>query len=548
MKTKVYLPVIINQISSTVKKAIVGLAALAALSHVDAQVTQLFPDGDFENPAGSNGAWLEVFGGSGVTYSYPATEGNPDGYGVIDATAAPAGTWAIWVGASGNPVPIAPLGLVAGNSYTFVMDMKSLVDGDGNHPPGIKIESWSDVKISDSGDMTVGISSDWATYTFDYLIDAAATGLKIVPLWSSGGTVGYDNIGVIATPQPLMVAITSPVESATVNTNFTIIASATVSPGSVTNVVFYDGTKVLGNVTNYPFSFNVTKATAGAHTLKVVAFDSDGNQATSELVHITVKGTVQPPLTYPTNNAPTPIWPGSIVVSVYNSSAIYTNITPVNWYPWGDARKVGDFVITNGNPVKSYLGLAYYGVELNPGYNLAKAIDISGMSTMHIDLWTTANQFAVKMVSATYNKAEAELIYDAASGLITSNHWVSLDIPLSDFTTKTPALNLAKIDQLLWIDNGDIVGPGVQRGDFYIDNVYFYKNSPIIKSTTLNGTTLTLKVTSQLDATYILRASPTIEPADWTNIQTNTGTGDLIDFSIPVAPGNAQRFFQIEQQ
>jgi hypothetical protein len=295
---------------------------------VQADSLVLFPNGDFDHPAGTNAPWVETFGGGTPTYSYPTTGGNPNGYGVIDMTSDPTG-WAIWVGGNTTPLPLAPMGMIPGNTYNFVQDMISIVDGDGNHPPGVKIESWGPGgKIGDSGDMTVTITSTWQTYSFPYMIAAGATGIKVVPLWSSGGKVGYDNIGVMVPPQPLVVSITSPVDSATVSTNFTITATAVVSPGTVTNVYFYDGTTLLGNNPSFPYSFNVSGASLGTHALKVVARDSGGNAATSSVVNVTVAGLAPPAPNYPTNNAPTPTVQATSVISLYNSSAKYTDHTP----------------------------------------------------------------------------------------------------------------------------------------------------------------------------------------------------------------------------
>ena len=525
--------------------ASIALAALVGAAN--GQTTVLFPNGDFDHPAGAAAPWVETYGGGVAVYSYPTTGGNPNGYGVIDATAT--GTWAIWVGGNSTPLPIAPMGLVAGNTYYFVQDMKSIIDGDGNHPPGLKIESWGPSgKISDSSDMTTPITSSWQTYSFPYTIALGATGIKVVPLWSSSGKVAYDNIGVQVPPQSLIVSITTPADSDSVSTNFTIAATATVSPGSVTNVAFYDGATLLGNSTGYPYSINVSHASVGAHVLAAVARDSNGNSATSDVVNVTVAGLAPPPPTYPTTNAPTPIWPKSSVISAYNSSATYPNISPINWYPWGSTKSSGDYQIIGGNIVKSYLGLGYAGVEVNPSYNLATALNLSKMTTMHVDVWTTANQMAIKVVSAAYNGAAPEVIYNAASGVITSNNWVSLDIPLSVFTNINPALNLAAIDQLLWIDNGDIAGTGVQLGDFYIDNVYFYNNTPIIQSTAISGTNFTLKVATQAGLSYVLQATPSLAPSAWTGIQTNTGTGKMMTFTTPITAANPVRFFRVEHQ
>ena len=67
--------------------------------------------------------------------------------------------------------------------------------------------------------------------------------------------------------------------------------------------------------------------------------------------------------------------------------------------------------------------------------------------------------------------------FTSGSGVITSNSWLSIDIALSQFLAANPSLVLSGLQQLLWVDNGT-VGGGVQGGDFYIDNVYFYRWPP----------------------------------------------------------------------
>ena len=101
------------------------LAASGILSgsQAVAQTTNLVPNGDFSIP-GPSADWFEVQGGNFV-YSYPTTGGNPNDFGIIDGT--PVGTpWAIWVNGNSFPLSLTSLGMTAGNSYTFKVDMKVL--------------------------------------------------------------------------------------------------------------------------------------------------------------------------------------------------------------------------------------------------------------------------------------------------------------------------------------------------------------------------------------------------------------------------------------
>jgi hypothetical protein len=148
-------------------------------------------------------------------------------------------------------------------------------------------------------------TNGWSTYTFNYTIAFGATGIKVVPLWGVNSTVGFDNLAVrVVTSQPLVAQITNPTNGATVNTNFTIVASASVVPGAVTNVTFYRGATLLGSDDTAPFSLNVVGAATGAAALKVVAQADTGASATSSVVNVTVSAAV-PVSTFDVNPAST---------------------------------------------------------------------------------------------------------------------------------------------------------------------------------------------------------------------------------------------------
>jgi beta-glucanase (GH16 family) len=277
--------------SMLMKKVIVAIATLLMVGSTNAAVTNLFPNGNFDSPAGVATPWLEIFGGGTTTYSYPTNGGNPGGYGRMNNSSG----WGIWVGqiSSTAGYAIAPLGLVAGGNYNFVMDMKNF---SGSGVGKLKIECWAGgVRIDEGPEIAAsGQSGAWATYTFNRTLAPGTTDIMIVPIAGAGSAIGYDNIGVIVTSAPLSVAITSPVNGATVTSDFTINATATVAPGTITNVAFYDGPTLLGNDTTAPYSYTVTGVSSGAHALTVVARDSGGNSVTSSIVNITVSN--PPPL------------------------------------------------------------------------------------------------------------------------------------------------------------------------------------------------------------------------------------------------------------
>ncbi|MGC6456200.1 MAG: InlB B-repeat-containing protein [Coraliomargaritaceae bacterium] len=162
------------------------------------------PNGDFETPDAPWGFSGGGPGGSYQTVTYPATDGNPDGYVRVDTSADT--WWTVLISNGDAPYNISELGLVAGETYTFQYDMRTSATGDA--VGGMKIEAWAnDAGMSDgtpdgvlsSGDVrpAVATADEWTTYTFDYTLPEGMTQIKFVPLWSSGVVVDFDNIGVL---------------------------------------------------------------------------------------------------------------------------------------------------------------------------------------------------------------------------------------------------------------------------------------------------------------------------------------------------------------
>jgi hypothetical protein len=162
-------------------KLLTAIAVLAMVGAASANI--LVPNGDFE----AGGAdWAE--GGS-----FPATGGNGGGYAAVDG--------GLLVSNSGAPLSLSyfGLGLAPGDTITVEMDMKALSGTSGTG--GLKMESWTATgNLTYSTDMNKTITSEWATYSWDYLITTGATHLKFVPLSLSGSNVGFDNVGVVPEP------------------------------------------------------------------------------------------------------------------------------------------------------------------------------------------------------------------------------------------------------------------------------------------------------------------------------------------------------------
>jgi len=249
--------------------------------------------------------------------------------------------------------------------------------------------------------------------------------------------------------------------------------------------------------------------------------------------------TPPPPIPTPTNNAPTPTHAQASVLSMYNSSGVYTNVGGINWRASWSGSPESDFVITNppGSTVMYLPGLSYVGVEFSD----PNQIDTTGYTGLHFDVWTLdGNQIAVQLVSLSPTMA-AQIYFP----LTVTQQWVSINVPLSQFAAANPATVMSHLQQFLWVDNS---GSGIQNATFYVDNIYFYNvpAAPVILSPAVNGGTITMSVNSVIGTSYVLETSPTLVPPSWTAVRTNAGTGGILNFTNPVASGNA--FFRIKTQ
>lgn len=88
------------------------------------------------------------------------------------------------------------------------------------------------------------------------------------------------------------VEITAPADSAEFNAGDTIMitASASDSDGTISSVVFYNGTTLLSTDTAAPYTYAINSAAEGSYSLKCIAIDNSGDTGVSSIVNVTVKG------------------------------------------------------------------------------------------------------------------------------------------------------------------------------------------------------------------------------------------------------------------
>ncbi|MDH3891231.1 MAG: hypothetical protein OEV49_09115 [candidate division Zixibacteria bacterium] len=166
--------------------------------------------------------------------------------------------------------------------------------------------------------------------------------------------------------------------------------------------------------------------------------------------------------------APSPTVNPDYVVSLYSDA--YASATIDTWSAVWDQADVSDFVVDADNS-KHYTNLVFAGVEFT-----SSPVDASAMTRFHMDVWTPVPTgapalYKVKLVDFGADGAygggddvEHELSFDETT--MNSHEWVSIDIPLTDFTNLTTTGALAQM-----IISGDL-------GEIYVDNIYFWTPPP----------------------------------------------------------------------
>ncbi len=534
---------------------LVAIGALAA-SQAAAQTTNLVPNGDFSIP-GPSADWVEVQGGNFI-YSYPTTGGNPNDYGIIDGTP-PSTPWAIWVNGDTAPLSLASLGMTAGNPCTILMDMKVFSTTPGTNLGGFKIDFFSSVaQIGSTGDMRPSPAGHnvaaWETYNFPVTVPVGTEYVKLVPLWGPSSSVGYDNVRVVIPASiPLNASITSPLNGSTVGTNFTISVQASVAPGAITNIYFYDGATLLGSDDTAPYSYDVIGAALGAHALKVVAKADTGASVTSSVVNVTVS---------------------TAVIVTVNPSAGWSGFMNVSELPqngggyvfgagWGTADLCATF---SGSTLKlspNVIGdpAGFWYVTTNSPSIGNKSCDASMYVQPSPSLPGVALTFTGTVISNTLTSLSntnpagngwtcVAFIKDFAPDYSSS---VTVTTPLTNGTVFSISLNTIS-DAARHVQYGfETVGPPVwatdpvlpSYGNVQIGPVVTTPTAPTITSS-LSGGTLNLSFLTQTGFTYTVQTKTDLTNATWNTLTVTNGTGSTI--VINTAASAPRSFFRLSVQ
>tara|TARA_R110000868_G_scaffold21640_7_gene89759 strand:- start:42992 stop:46165 length:3174 start_codon:yes stop_codon:yes gene_type:complete len=164
----------------------------------------------------------------------------------------------------------------------------------------------------------------------------------------------------------------------------------------------------------------------------------------------------------PTAAAPTPTVASANVISMFSDA--YTDVSVDTWRTDWSSATLEDVMIA-GNATKKYGALDFVGIETT-----TTTIDAAAMTHFHTDVWSSDfTSFSIKLVdfgaNGVYDGGGDDVEHQINIDAPATGEWVSLDIPLADFTGLTTKGHIA---QLIY------VGAPTGGNTVYVDNVYFH--------------------------------------------------------------------------
>ena len=322
-----------------------------------------------------------------------------------------------------------------------------------------------------SGKVTVRPNAEGATYfeifygdnqlepatvnlgkTNDHIYKEGTFTVKIVAIGINGLRTEITKMLDITFVQPIDFVVNAVPD---VTNTLKINVSASAKYEMYFDVTFGDNPSAL------PVSFNEGQtvshlyAASGTYSIKVVAYS--GGAAFNEITKVVIVTNLSP--------APIPTQSPSNVISMFSNT--YTNVAIDTWRTSWSQADLEDITIA-GNDTKKYKNLNFVGIEAT-----TTPINATSMTFFHTDVRSSDfTSFKIKLVdfgaNGTFGGGD-DKEHEVTIPNLVLDTWMSIDIPLTAFTGLTTRAHIA---QLIF------VGAPAGNNTIYIDNVYFYKQTP----------------------------------------------------------------------
>ncbi|THU36025.1 T9SS type A sorting domain-containing protein [Niastella caeni] len=241
---------------------------------------------------------------------------------------------------------------------------------------GISNKDISSIKITPGYEVVLYKNDNFAGTFAGYTADVPC-------LVSSGWNDSASSVRVRSVTNTLpVISITTPANGATfiAPASITINATASDADGAINKVEFFNGSTKLGEDASSPYSFTWAGATAGTYTVRAVATDDRGGQATAQITVVM-------------NNPP-----GAIVYKDCNYGGYAINM-PVGTYTVDQLLSRGainddisSLKVTSGYEVilyrdNNFAGPAYL---FRSNYQCLVSVGLSGGTTVNLNDWTSS--------------------------------------------------------------------------------------------------------------------------------------------------------------
>ena len=190
--------------------------------------------------------------------------------------------------------------------------------------------------------------------------------------------------------------------------------------------------------------------------------------------------------------------------------------------------------------VGSIVGDVTIGGVLRPGplgiLSFADTLTLSGITAMELN---RTNMPSADEISAAAINFGGVLIVTNIGGVLQAGDSFRLFSGVSNGTFTSVKLPALSFSNLFW-DISKLYSQGILAVAIQTPA------APMILSPVVDGPNLKMQVNAQTGFNYILETTPQMMTANWTAIQTNSGSG-LLTFTIPIN-ASAQQFFRIAVQ
>ena len=276
----------------------------------------------------------------------------------------------------------------------------------------------------------------------------------------------FENLGTIAQPQPAIFNGVDEVSAAFLDTEVPVTGLT-----QTFNLASGINETVVAAPSYFSFSSSDIEVARVSESGIISIVGLGSAKITATLGGVRAKGSLTVEVLGSFTPAPTPVHNPGNVISIFSNA--YDNV-PIDYYngfftPDGQTTLGGNDIEINGDNIIRYTDLNFVAIKT------LNTVNVSTMTHYHLDIQVVDEQIPtngfirVLLLDAGPDQVlgtgdETEAFVQFTSPTLVPGEWVSLDIPLSDFS----GLNTSNLSLFFFISDATI-------SNILVDNIYFYQ-------------------------------------------------------------------------